>query len=80
LHESRGDNFTTATNKGKSSAIDAGYSPVKTEGYVFSEKQPGTIPLYLLWSPDREDNFTTVNSDGVEAAKAAGYQFAGVEG
>ena len=31
----RGDNFTTATNKGASGARAAGYSFVRTEGYAY---------------------------------------------
>ncbi len=43
----RGDNFTTGTDIGRSSANDAGYSLVRVEGCAFLRQQPGTRLLTL---------------------------------
>ncbi|MBD2516609.1 hypothetical protein H6G93_16625 [Nostoc sp. FACHB-973] len=37
--DQRGDNFTGATNEGARRAVEAGYSYVRTEGYVFPASQ-----------------------------------------
>jgi hypothetical protein len=76
----RGDNFTTATAEGERSALSAGYTFVRIEGYVYPTQQPGTVPLKLYYSAAREDNYTTASAQGEQAALAAGYGYARVEG
>jgi ethanolamine utilization microcompartment shell protein EutL len=78
--QAREDNFTTATQAGKQSAIDAGYQKIRTEGYVFPKQRPGTVPLKLYYSQAREDNFTTATQQGEQSAIDAGYQFIRIEG
>jgi hypothetical protein len=76
----RQDNFTTATALGEASALDAGYSFARNEGYVFPTEQPGTVPLKLYWSDMRGDNYTAATVDDEAALRAAGYSFARIEG
>jgi len=78
--DTREDNFTTATEQGKSDAKAAGYRFVRNEGYVFPKQRPGTKPLQLYYSDTREDNFTTATPQGIADAKAAGYRFVRTEG
>jgi hypothetical protein len=37
--QAREDNFTTATQAGKQSAIDAGYQFIRNEGYVYRTRR-----------------------------------------
>jgi hypothetical protein len=76
----RGDNFTTATPQGKRDAVDAGYTFIRNEGYVFPSSQPNTVPLELYYSSPRGDNFTTATAEGKRAALNAGYTFVRTEG
>ena len=77
---SRSDNFVTATEIGAKSAIDADYTFVRIEGYVYSKQISGTVPLKLYWSADRGDNFTTATKIGAKSAVDAGYSFVRIEG
>jgi hypothetical protein len=80
---SRNDYFTTATADGINSAIGAGYTFVRTEGYVYQAPLPeGTIyhALNLYWNAASQDNFTTANDKAQTAALAAGYIFVRTEG
>jgi hypothetical protein len=76
----RADNFATATAQGERDALDANYSLIRVEGYVFPSSQPGTVPLKLYWNPDRGDNFTTATAQGERDALNAGYRFIREEG
>jgi hypothetical protein len=76
----RGDNYTTGTAEGAQSALDAGYTFVRIEGYAFESSQPGTVPLRLYYSDSRGDNFTTGTADGEASARAAEYGYVRVEG
>jgi hypothetical protein len=78
--DTREDNFTTATKQGRLDAEAAGYRFVRTEGYVFPKRRPGTKPLRLYYSDTREDNFTTATKQGRLDAEAAGYRFVRIEG
>jgi hypothetical protein len=78
--DARQDNFTTATPVGDASALAAGYSFARNEGYVFPTEQPGTVPLKLYWSEMRGDNYTAATVDDEAALRAAGYAFARIEG
>lgn len=60
----REDNFSTATGYGEVAAQLAGYSSVRTEGFVFPTERPDTVPLKLFWSAQRGDNFTTATVAG----------------
>jgi len=76
----RADNFVTATAQGERDALDAKYSLVRIEGYVFPNSQPGIVPLKLYWNDARGDNFTTATPEGERAALEAGYHFIREEG
>jgi hypothetical protein len=77
---SRGDNFSTATAAGRSSARSAGYVHARTEGYLFDRHLSGTIPLDLYWNSTRGDNFTTANATGRTDALNAAYAAVRTEG
>lgn len=79
-NSNRGDNFSTATPQGNQSCLEAGYRRVRSEGRVFTDWQPGTVPLRLYWHPGREDNFVTATPEGEYSAIAAGYVYVRVEG
>ena len=76
----RRDFFSTATQQGINSAIDAGYQFKGVQGYVYQTQQPGTVDLELWWSAARNDNFTTATDVGKQSAQQAGYSFVRVEG
>ena len=78
--EARGDNFTTATSAGERDARAAGYRYARTEGFLFSGQEDGTVPLKLFYSDERGDNFTTATADGERDARAAGYRYVRNEG
>lgn len=71
----RQDHFATATDRGTGDAIDAGYSLIGKEGYVFSKghNHTGTRWLELWWSSERGDNLTTADRLKKKAATDAGY-------
>jgi len=73
--ETRLDHLATATDHGATDAVNAGYSLIGDEGYVFAEghNHTGTRPLELWWSSAREDNFTTADPLKRKAAIEAGY-------
>jgi hypothetical protein len=75
----REDNYTSGTVTGDNSAIAAGYSKVRVEGYGWNSQASGTVPLYLFFHSGRGDNFTASTSIGINSAYAAGYSYARVE-
>ncbi len=76
----RGDNFSTATNAGRQSALDAGYEFVRTEGYILADTAPGTVPLTLFWHSGRGDNFVAASDAGRRDANIAHYSTVRIEG
>jgi hypothetical protein len=76
----RGDYLTTATESGAAAALAAHYQKVRTEGFVFTVRQPGTVPLKLYWNEALGDNDTIATRDGEREALAAGYEFGGLQG
>jgi hypothetical protein len=76
-HDTRHDNFTTATADGIHDAEAAGYTFVRDEGYIFTtqDPEPGLIPLKLYYHDTIHDNFTTATADGIEYARTKGYRF-----
>lgn len=90
-NSARGDNFTTASQDGRSAAEapGSGYQFIRVEGSVSSEPiparpeapgTPATVPLYLFYSRLREDNFTTATPEGKRDAIEAKYEFVRTEG
>jgi len=69
----RGDYLTTATESGAAAALAAHYQKVRTEGFVFTVRQPGTVPLKLYWNETLGDNDTVATPHGEREALAAGY-------
>ena len=76
----RGDNFTTATSKGRQDAEAAGYSPVRIEGYILPASQRNTVPLNLYWNSARLDNFVGASQQSQQEIEANGYRFIRTEG
>jgi hypothetical protein len=76
----RGDNFSTATQVGENSAIEAGYIFARNEANVFATRTSGMVPLKLYWNSQRGDNFSTATAAGEQSALDAGYSFARIEG
>ncbi|MBE9108555.1 hypothetical protein IQ273_03875 [Nodosilinea sp. LEGE 07298] len=76
----RGDNFSTATLKGRQDAEAAGYSLIRTEGYVLPESQRNTVPLNLYWNSARLDNFVGASQQSKQEIEANGYGFVRTEG
>ncbi len=76
----RQDNFVTATPRGASDAVAAGYDLIRTEGRLLTTPCPGTIPLKTYWGQRRGDNMATSTAAGEGAAKGAGYSFVRIEG
>jgi len=76
----RGDYLTTATQSGAAAALAAHYRKVRTEGFVFTARQPGTVPLKLYWNETLGDNDPVATRDGEREALAAGYEFGGLQG
>lgn len=83
---SRGDNFATSDPRWTDLFFATrmpDYTLFRTEGWVFRNNAPGTIPLYSWWSPSRGDNFIT--SDPAWAGRrgdtrAPDYDFVRIEG
>jgi hypothetical protein len=76
----RGDNFSTATDRGEQDAINASYRFARIEGYIYSTQQPGTVPLKLYWNATTEDYFSTATTKGEQDAINANYRFVRIEG
>jgi hypothetical protein len=79
----RTDNFSTASQKGKNAALTAKYRFVRTDGYVLntsSNAEGQAVPLYLYYNSARKDYFTTASPRGIKSAIAAGYNKVSVEG
>lgn len=76
----RTDYFTTGTAGGQSAAGDWDCTFKRTEGYVFTTEQPGTVPLELYWSDDRTDNATIASEETKAELLASGYRKTASEG
>lgn len=79
----RKDNFTTASAKGKSNAVNGKYNFVRVDGYVLNRSSTAegrAIPLYLYYHSVRKDNFTAAAPQSIRAAEAGGYRRANLEG
>ena len=74
-HDTRHDNFTTATADGINDAEAVGYKFVRDEGYIFTMPEPGLIPLKLFYHDTLQDNLTIATADGIEYARTKGYRF-----
>ena len=58
-----------------------GYNAEGTTGYVFSEEQPDSVPLYRLYSAGGTDHFYTTNAQEKDNAAAnLGYTYEGIAG
>lgn len=82
-NNSRTDNFSTATVKGKNNALAAKYRYVRIDGYVTNtahNAEGQAVPLWLYYSNTRKDNFTTATPQGIKAAESGGYKKSGIEG
>ena len=77
---SRGDGFTASTSQGREDARGAGYRYLGRQGYIYSTRQPGTIPLYLYWKGSRGDNYSLSSSQGRADARGAGYVQVRIQG
>ena len=80
VHQKRGDFFSVATASDLNRAKAAGYTFVRTQGKIFVEKQPGTVPLKLFWHSTRKDHYSTATAWGEKSARDAGYVDLGVQG
>jgi len=57
------------------------YTAERTPGYIFSNKQPSTVPLYRLYSGSGTDHFYTTNAaEKDNAVKNLGYTYEGIPG
>jgi len=76
-HGSRQDNFTCAHPQGQKDALDAGYTFIRTCGYVYpAHGHPhGAIHLKSYWNGSRNDNFVCADKQGEHDAHGAGYTF-----
>jgi hypothetical protein len=76
----RGDYDTAVLAVDKNAAIQAGYTDVQTEGYLFGTQYNtgDLVPFGLYWSGSRQDNFTTYA--GGSAAVDAGYAVIDTQG
>jgi len=64
------DNYATTQ-----SVTPSGYSPaVFSDGLVYATAQPGTVPLTLWWSEQRQDMLTVASAEGLTYAKEYGYK------
>jgi hypothetical protein len=76
--DGQSDHYTTA--KGETDGKISGYNFVRIEGYVFSTRQSGTIPLAQYWNSERHDYYLLANPGAEKYAKEHGYQFVRIEG
>lgn len=74
------DNYTTATPQGECDALARGYKFCRVEGYVFTSRQSGTIPLKQYWSELRHDYWLLARDIPKNVEKNGAYQFVRVEG
>ena len=75
----RTDNMTTTSPLDQQDTV-AGYQFVRTEGYVFTKPQTGTVPLKQYWSAQRAEYQLTMTAQSEKDALSAGYRFIRVEG
>jgi len=83
---SRGDNFVTtdpawAGSPGDTRSPDYGF--VRIEGFVFTRRLMGTVPLFSWYSPNRADNIATTNplwSGATGDIHSPDYRFVRIEG
>lgn len=75
----RTDNMTTTAPLDQQDTV-AGYQFVRTEGYVFTKQQTGTVPLKQYWGAQRADYQLTMTAQSEKDALSAGYRFIRVEG
>jgi hypothetical protein len=69
------DNYTTCDDAKKD-----GYGFVRVEGFVFSQPQPGTIPLKQYWSARRHDHWLLIGDIPKNVEKNGAYKFVRIEG
>lgn len=85
--DERLDAFTFVTPESETNALDAGYSYVRTEGYVYPlvnshgalPPPPGARALNLLWNGGRQDNVLVGSQEADSAFKTRGYTFSWTE-
>jgi len=78
--DERLDHFATSTAEGAASAVDAGYTLMRTEGTVLGGPTEHTVPLRSYVDPEQGDHLTVCSPQGVEDARVAGYQPIRIEG
>jgi hypothetical protein len=84
FHLGRADHLTcvnvASTSPCHRDAHAAGYQLVRTEGWVYSTSQPGTVPLSRFWHTGHHDNATCTSAKCATDQIDAGYQLVGVDG
>ncbi len=70
--------YTTDWNNEGMSAQAAGYVDYGPVGRCFSTQQPGTIPLYRLYSRVAVDHFYTTSAAEAGSAQSVGYAYEGI--
>lgn len=79
--DKRQDFWVVATPAGVHAAAQVfGYKPVRIEGYILKDQQPGTVPLELFWNEQRSDNRNVATAASEKQAVVEGYSQKAVEG
>lgn len=82
--QSRTENYASGSEAGDSSARNAGYRFVRSEGLIQPYDDPpaagGMAQVLSYWNPIRQDNFTTCSDAGVNWAGPNGYYLVRQEG
>ncbi|KAE9392836.1 hypothetical protein BT96DRAFT_944378 [Gymnopus androsaceus JB14] len=68
------DHFYTTNVTELNVAIKGGYSLEGASAFIWTTQQPGTTPLYRLYSTSGGDHFYTINNGELADMKAAGWE------
>src|SRR5688572_27867056 len=74
-HSAASGDSALITTVDEPAAQEAFYQFFRVDGFVFSAKVSGTVPLKLYYLPDSGDAFVTATNEGARDAANAGYWF-----
>ncbi len=72
--------YTTSTSEKDNAASRFGYSFQRITGYIFADKQPGTVALNRYWHTKGDHFYTAQSAEHVTAVQRFGYTYEGVTG
>ena len=76
----RSEHFSTVTAEDLQTAKDAQYDSVRSQGYILSKQEPGTVPLDLYYHAGRGEYASVATANLSKWLKSDGYKFVRTQG